>query len=72
VVYLSYQSICLGRLKKLTKYRSIFESLDADGDDCDCHLVDVHRRFRAHTDIFRARAFSLVGSSQSSSFPLNT
>jgi hypothetical protein len=56
---MSYPSLWIGRLKKPTKYLSIFESLDAAGDDCDCHLVDVHRRFGTHTDLFRARAFSL-------------
>ena len=58
-LFQSYPGIWIGRLKKPTKYLSIFESLVADGDDCDCYLVDVHRRVTAHTDLFRARAFSL-------------
>ena len=55
----SYPGIWIGRLKKPTKYLGIVESLDADGDDCDCHLVGVNRRFKAHTELFRLRAFSL-------------
>jgi len=58
LISVKYPGIWIGKLKKPTKYLSIFESLDADGDGCDCDLVDVHRRFRAHTDLFRARVFS--------------
>jgi hypothetical protein len=69
----SYPGIWLGRLKKPTKYLNIFDSLDADGDDCDCVTWLMCTDGSEHTRTFSGhRGLPFIGSSYSSFFLPNT